>query len=123
MAIRKEEISDSYDKEKRAMKERTRITIDVSPELRQRIKLAAFQNNISISDYVGNILAQNVPDEDTIRLEKPHPVPPEFLERLFRLRDQISREANGQVFEDSAEAVQRMREERTKYLEEVREQK
>jgi predicted amidophosphoribosyltransferase len=123
MALRKEEIDEVYDKEKRAMKERTRITIDISPELRQRIKLAAFQNNVSISEYVGNILAQNVPDEETIKLEKPHPVPPEFLEQLFRLRDQISREANGQVFEDSAEAVRRMREDRTKYLEEVREQK
>ncbi len=41
MALRKEEIDEVYDKEKRVMKERTRITIDVSPELRQRIKIAA----------------------------------------------------------------------------------
>lgn len=105
------------------MKERTRITIDVSPELRQRIRLAAFQNDISINEYVSNILEQAVPNQETISLEKRHPIPPEFLEQLFRLREQIFRESNGHIFEDSAEAVRRMREERTKYLEEVREQK
>lgn len=123
MALRKEEIDDTYYEENQTMKERTRITIDVSPELRQRIRLAAFQNDISISEYVSNILEQAVPDQETISLEKRHPIPPEFLEQLFRLREQIFRESNGHIFEDSAEAVRRMREERTKYLEEVREQK
>ena len=123
MALRKEEIDDTYDKESQTMKERTRITIDVSPELRQRIRLAAFQNDISISEYVSNILEQAVPNQETISLGKRHPIPPEFLEQLFRLREQIFRESNGHIFEDSAEAVRRMREERTKYLEEVREQK
>lgn len=102
------------------MKEHTRITIEVSPELRQRIKLAAFQNDISISEYVSNILEQIIPDEETLKLEKRHPVPPDFLEQLLRLRQQIFRESKGHIFEDSAEVLRQMREERIRELEERR---
>ena len=101
---------------------RSRITIDVSPELRQRIKIAALKNDLSISEYLGRILGEVVPDETSMTQQEEHPVTPDFLEEVYRVRERIMRESNGQLFEDSAEMVRRQREERTQYLEQLREQ-
>jgi hypothetical protein len=60
--------------------------------------------------------------EASIILEEEHPVTPDYLEQILRVRERIMRESKGQLFEDSAEMVRQMREERTKYLEELREQ-
>jgi hypothetical protein len=123
MALRKDDLYDSYNKGKHTMK-RPRITIDVSPELRRRIKTAALQNNLSISEYLVNILEEVVPEEKRVtpQQEEDRPLTPEYLEQIHRVRERIIKESKGQAFEDSAEAVRRMREERTKYLEELREQ-
>jgi hypothetical protein len=115
MALRKEEIKDAYDKEKRVMKERTRITIDVSPELRKRIKVAAAENGVSISEYLGRILEESVPARAAESTEG-HPVTLEAVERLRRLREKIFRENNEQYFEDSSELLYQQREERTRQL-------
>ena len=123
MALRKEEFDDTYDKENRAMKERTRITIDVSPELRQRIKIAAFRKNLSISEYLSNILEQTVPDEITGGEEARHPVPSDILDEVYQIREQLLRESRGQTFEDTAEEIRRMHEERTEYIEQLRKPK
>lgn len=123
MALRKEEIDEVCDKEKRAMKERTRITIDVSPELRQRIKIAAFQRNLSISEYLSNILEQAVPDEITAGEQARHPVPSDILDEVYQIREQLLRESKGHTFEDTAEEIRRMREERTEYIEQLRKPK
>lgn len=90
------------------MKECTRITIDISPELRRHIQLAASQTDISISEYVENILEKAVPQG--------HPVTLEVIEQLRRLREQIFQENNEQFFEDSAELLNQQREERTREL-------
>jgi hypothetical protein len=119
MALRKEQITDDYDEENQPMKERTRITIDISPELRRRIKLAAFENDLSISGYIGRILENAVPDEEDAR--KRHPVTQEMFDKLMEIRDQIAKERDGEPFEDSVELIRQMREERTRYLEELRE--
>lgn len=95
---------------------RTRITIDINPELRRRIKLAASQADISISEYMENILEKAVPDEINILQPQGHPVTLEAIERLRRLREQIFQEHNGQFFEDSAELLYQQREERTRQL-------
>jgi uncharacterized protein (DUF1778 family) len=167
MAIRKDDLYDSYHKGKHTMK-RSRITIDVSPELRKRIKKAASEQDISISKFLTRIIEEAVLEESVISREqhpatrrmydelmevrdqilqdrggKPfenidemipeektsttqqeeyRPLTPEFLERIHRVRERIIKESKGQGFEDSAEAVRRMRDERTKYLEELREQ-
>lgn len=115
MALRKEEIDAVYDKEKRVMKERTRITIDVSPEMRKRIKVAAAESGISISEYLGRILEDAVPGKASESTEG-HPVTLEAIERLRRLREKIFRENNGQYFEDSSELLYQQREERTRQL-------
>lgn len=113
MALRKEEIDDTYDEENRAMKERTRITIDVSPELRQRIKTAAFQNNVSISEYLGQILEDAVP-RDVSYSKELKPLTREKLEKVLKVREKIIESTGGYTFEDSTEIVRQMRDERTK---------
>ncbi len=121
MALRKQDFDNDDYQEAETMK-RSRITIDVSPELRKRIKIAALQNDLSISEYVGRILEEAVPEEANIRQqEEHHPITPEFVEQVYRVRERIMQESNGQLFEDSAEMIRQMREERTKYLEELRE--
>ena len=121
MALRKEDMYYSDDKEARATK-RTRITIDVSPELRRRIKMAATQNDLSISEYLGRILDEAVPEDVSLTKQERHPVTPEYVQRVLQVRERIIQESGGQLFEDSAERVRQMRDERTKYLEELREQ-
>jgi hypothetical protein len=45
------------------VKKRARIAIDVSPEMRRRIKMAALQNDLKVGEYIGRFLEENVPDE------------------------------------------------------------
>jgi predicted HicB family RNase H-like nuclease len=115
MALRKEQIDQPYYKESRNMK-RTRITVDIDPELRKRIKLAASQADISISEYVENILEKAVPHEINILQPQGHPVTQEAIEQLRRLREQIFQENNGQFFEDSVELLRQQREELTRQI-------
>jgi hypothetical protein len=100
------------------MKERTRITIDISPELRQRIKLAAFQNNISISEYLSRILEDAVPREISYSKEM-KPLTREKLERVLQVRERIIESTGGYTFDDSTEIVRHMRDERTKEQEQL----
>lgn len=117
MALRKEALNEDYPERNHTMK-RSRITIDVSPELRQRIKMAAIKQGQTISDYLVDILEQAVPVElAAIEVER-HPVPANILEDVYRVREQVIRESKGHIFEDSAEALRQLREERANYLEE-----
>jgi len=100
---------------------RSRITIDISPELRRRIKVAASQNDLSISEYLGRILEQAVPDEASIIEEEEQPITLEEIEKLRRLRKLILQDRQGKPFEDSSEMIRQMREERTRYLEQIQE--
>ena len=118
MALRKEQIDDTYYEERQAMKERTRITIDISPELRQRIKLAAFQDNISISEYLGRILEDAVPGEISYSKEM-KPLTREKLERALKVREEIIAHTYGRTFDDSTELIRQMRDERTRELDEL----
>jgi hypothetical protein len=46
-----------------------------------------------------------------------HPVPSDILDEVYRIREQLLRESKGHTFEDSAEVIRQMREERTRELE------
>jgi hypothetical protein len=99
---------------------RPRLMIDISPELRRRIKIAAAQKDLSIREYVEDILEQVVPPEEAgVGERQPRPVSRESLERLLRTREQIIQERQGRPFTDSTEIIRQMREERSKYLEEL----
>ena len=115
MALRKQEFDDNEEQSSKTTK-RPRITIDVSPELRRRIKIAATQNDLSISEYIGRILNEAVPGETNAPQQVGQPVTRETIERLRRVRKQIWEENNREFFEDSAEMLRQQRDERTRYL-------
>ena len=99
---------------------RLRLVIDISPELRRRIKIAAAQKDLSVNEYVGRILEEAIPPEKASVAERqPRPVSRESLERLLRTREQIMQRRQGQPFSDSTEIIRQMREERSKYLGEL----
>lgn len=118
MALRKEHFDEEDEHQEANTMKRSRITIDISPELRRRIKMAALQNDSSISEYVGDILEKNVPGEaSTIRQRRP--ATRKMLDELIEIRDRILQEHNGQPFEDSTEMIRQMREERSRELEQL----
>ena len=121
MALRKEEFHHEDERQEVTTMKRSRITIDISPELRRRIKVAASQNDLSISEYLGRILEQAVPDEASIIEEEEQPITLEEIEKLRRLRKLILQDRQGKPFEDSSEMIRQMREERTRYLEQIQE--
>jgi uncharacterized protein (DUF1778 family) len=117
MALRKQEFDDNDEQSNKTTK-RPRITIDVSPELRRRIRVAASQNDLSISEYIGKILDEAVPDP-TKMIQERHPATRKMLDELMQVRDQLLQERNGQPFEDSVELIRQMREERSRELEQL----
>ena len=122
MALRKEEFHHDDEQQETNTMKRSRITIDISPELRRRIKIAASRNDQSISEYLGRILDEHVPEEMDLVEQDVHPVPSDILEEIDRIRERVIRESKGHIFEDSTEVLRQQREERTQYLEELREQ-
>jgi hypothetical protein len=122
MALRKENSNEDDKQQEANTMKRSRITIDISPELRRRIKVAASQRDVSISEYLGGILEENVPDEINLVEQNTHPVPSDILEEVDRIHERVLRESKGHIFEDSAEVLRQQREERTQYLEDLREQ-
>ena len=99
---------------------RPRLIIDISPELRRRIKIAAAQKDLSIREYVEQILEQAVPfEEASAHQEEERPISQEALERILRTREQIMQERGGRPFTDSTEIIRQMREERSQYLGEL----
>ncbi len=115
MALRKEDI-DAEAKQTDKAKKRSRITFDVTPELRRRIKLAALHDNLSVGEYVSRILEQVVPEEASLTQRQWHPVTREAIERLLKFREELIQETHGHLFEDSAQVLRQEREKRTRYL-------
>ena len=105
------------DDQKKHPGKRPRLMIDISPELRRRIKVAAVQKDLSVNEYVGRILEEAVPPEAGER--QPRPVSRESLERLLRTREHIMQARQGRPFSDSTEIIRQMREERSEYLGEL----
>jgi predicted metal-dependent RNase len=98
---------------------RPRLMIDISPELRRRIKIAAAQKDLSIREYIEQILERTVPGEANL-LEREHPrITQEAIERLRQVRELIRKKHPNTVFTDSAEIVRQMRDERSEYLAEL----
>src|SRR6266480_719657 len=93
---------------------RPRLIIDISPELRRRIKIAAAQKDLSIREYVEDILDQAVPSEKRERGR----LNSAAIEDLLKTREEIMRAHPGQVF-DSVETLHQLREERLKEQEQL----
>ncbi len=118
MALRKEDLDDDEQQEDNTMK-RSRITIDISPELRRRIKMAALRNDLSISEYLSDILEQAVPEETSMTEQPGQPVTRKTLEHVLQVRKEIMEHTKGRIFEDSTEIIRQMREERSQELEQL----
>jgi len=95
---------------------RTRLVIDISPELRRRIKLAAARQDQSVRQYVMDVLERAAP-ADALLTRQLCPVSAEWAEQLYQLQQQIAQAHPGVVFQDSVELIREMREERTRHLE------
>jgi hypothetical protein len=57
-----------------------------------------------------------VPGESSMEGLHRRPLTPELLEQVYRVRERIRQETNGQMFEDSTEIIRQQREERTRQL-------
>ena len=122
MALRNEEFYHEGKRQEANTMKRSRITIDISPELRRRIKIAASQRDVSISEYLSQILEETVPEDMNLVEQEAHSVPSDILEEVDRIQERVLRESRGHIFEDSAEVLRQQREERTHYLEGLQEQ-
>jgi hypothetical protein len=122
MALRKQHFDDNNEQAPHRG-EQAQLTIGIDTALLRRIEKAAAEQKLSVEEYLAPLLDQVVPD-DTSKIEEQNPPPTsELLQRVLQVRARIMEESGGHLFEDSAEAVRRMREERTQYLEQLREQK
>lgn len=99
---------------------RTRLMIDISPELRRRIRIAAAQRDLTLKEYVERILEQVVPEtESAPEQRRGRPITREFVESLRQFQEQWKRDHPGVVLDDSVELIRQMREERTQHLMDV----
>lgn len=93
------------------------LIINIVPELRRRIKIAAAQSNLSEQEYVERILEQVIPSETNFAQRRSGQLNRAAVDDLLRYREEIRRAHPGQVFEDSVELLRQAREERTRELE------
>src|SRR5579863_777027 len=111
---------DDYDDHAEAenTKKRVRLTFDVAPDLRRRIKLAAINNNLTLNEYLGQVLDEVVPVEEDI-MQTQHQertVTRKTLDKVNEISQRILKERNGKPFENTTEMIRQMREERARYL-------
>lgn len=100
--------------------ERPQMSIDISPELGQRIQMVAEQRGIPIREYVEQVLEQAVLSPDGGTPQQTHrPVSKESIERLLQARERMKQERQGRPFTDSTELIWQMREERSEHLAEL----
>ncbi len=95
------------------------FTVDLSRGLQRRIRLAASQNDLSISEYLERILDEAVPEETGITQRERRYLTPDLLQAALEVRKQIMEHTNGEIFEDSTELIRQMREERSRELEQL----
>ena len=97
---------------------RSRLIIEIVPELRRRIEVAAAKNDLSVQEYVQHILDQAVPPEPDSTERQRRPLSRAAVDKLLQFREELMRAHPGLVFEDSVETLRQIREERMQQLEE-----
>lgn len=96
--------------EEKQTSRRTRLVVDVSPELRRRVKMAAADRDVSVREYVVSILEGAVPEEKS---ERRRVATAGTARRLERTRETLMR---GRRFDDSVDLIEQARAERTAEL-------
>jgi hypothetical protein len=92
------------------------IMVGISPEFYQQVKIVAAQKDLSIREYLEEVLEEIMSRETSTLHEQGHPMTHETFEELRQLRERIKRNHPGQTFDDSTELIRQMREERSQYL-------
>ena len=92
------------------------IMVGISPELYQQVKIVAAQKNLSIREYLEEVLKGVKAHDTSTSQEQGRPMTHETFEELRQLRERIKRNHPGQTFDDSTELTRQMREERSQYL-------
>lgn len=94
---------------------RSRLTIDIPPELRRRIKLAALNRDISVGQYVVSILERTVPTTEELSGREGGWIP--TLDDIERLNQVRGLGTQGRRFtDDSTDLIEQGRAERTSDL-------
>jgi len=91
---------------------RPRLTVDITPSLKRRIKVAAAAQDIPVSAYIARVLEQAVPAADTLTKESDGTIRPEMIRRATALRA----EQKAPFAEDSADLIREAREQRNAQL-------
>jgi predicted transcriptional regulator len=93
------------------------LTIELSPELRQRIEVAATQRDMSMQQYIEDVLEQAVSRTSTASSQRGASEEERRLDPFRDVREAILQTTCGRLLDDSVEEIRRMREERTLHLE------
>ena len=90
---------------------RTRLTVDVSPDMRQRIKTAAARRDVSVRRYVEDILEAVVPLDERSESGRGRLMTPETLTIFKNLRETVM---GGRRFsDDTTDIIEQARIERS----------
>jgi hypothetical protein len=93
---------------KKSVRPRPRLTVDISPALKRRIKVAAAAQDVPVSAYIANVLERVVPAAETVAKGPDGTVASRMIRRAKGLRA-----AQSQPFpEDSADLIREDREQR-----------
>jgi len=93
---------------KRWVKPRPRLTVDISPTLKRRIKVAAAAQDVAVSVYIANVLERIVPITEPVAKSSDGIIVSRMIRRAKRLRA----EQNRPFTEDSADLIRAAREQR-----------
>lgn len=91
---------------------RPRLTVDISPSLKRRIKIAAASQEMPVSAYVMRVLELAVPSSDPLTKPSDGSITSETLSRADALRSQQA----APFPEDSADLIREDREHRYREL-------
>jgi hypothetical protein len=87
---------------------RPRLTVDISPMLKRRLKVAAAAQDMPVSAYIARLLEQAVPAADAIAKVSDGAISSEMLRRAAALQA----EQKAPFLEDSADLIREAREQR-----------
>ena len=87
---------------------RPRLTVDINPALKRRIKVAAAAQDIPISAYVAGVLEQAVPVSEAVVKASDGAI----TSNMMRRAEQFRAEQKAPFPEDSADLIREAREQR-----------
>jgi hypothetical protein len=93
---------------KKSARSRPRLTVDISPALKRRIKVAAAAQDVPVSAYIANVLERVVPAAETVARGPDGTIASRMIRRAKGLRAAQSRPFT----EDSADLIREARERR-----------